>query len=480
MSKKIRDAVADMGGSLETVYTDEHSFFEEEFLDKMQEEYSFETSFVQLGRLQERLEAGRGILSEMEKQKAERESLLKEYDTEKKARSTMERRIDESEKALVELCSLQKEAIYDWQQSNEELKLDKEQMQEINRFLDQYELRSDYHEVKNIVSNCYFRVKGDLSQDRTKLETEKNETATQLDELSRQLQEWKNQKDPEPEVAPAVLKNRERLTELGIPYHRFYETVEFEEGMDDAQADVLEESLAEMGVLDALIVDASYRKQVLACDPGNCDKYIFTDAPYQNSNLSEMLYVGEDYNDLFTGPQVLAVLGSIGWDAKQGRNSSKKFSNETSETGVLKAKASENEVDNREDFASNQVKSNYFHSDNSKYSAIDSEKKEKLDSRKAWSSATYISNDGTYGIGVLSGTISQEYKAKYIGKAARARYREAQILALEEQIADLTAQLEETKAALQAIDLREKQLESEYKALPEGTALHEKAVELDE
>ena len=45
-----------------------------------------------------------------------------------------------------------------------------------------------------------------------------DEADSELDEIKTQLKEWENQKEPQPERTEAVIKNRNRLKEAGIPY----------------------------------------------------------------------------------------------------------------------------------------------------------------------------------------------------------------------------------------------------------------------
>ncbi|MBQ1963692.1 MAG: hypothetical protein II369_06195, partial [Clostridia bacterium] len=72
------------------------------------------------------------------------------------------------------------------------------------------------------------------------------------------------------------------------PFLQFYKVVDFGEYLNDEQAAYLEEALASMGILDALIVPADYREAVLRLDSGVCDRYIFSDAVRVKQNLLEL------------------------------------------------------------------------------------------------------------------------------------------------------------------------------------------------
>ena len=68
-----------------------------------------------------------------------------------------------------------------------------------------------------------------------------------MKEKEQELEEWKNQKDPEPEQSDAVRKNRELLKEKGIPFLQFYKVIDFSSELGEKQMDHLEEALLAMG-----------------------------------------------------------------------------------------------------------------------------------------------------------------------------------------------------------------------------------------
>lgn len=411
IAEQLGNELDEMREGLETVFIDEHAFFEQEFRESIREDISFDTHLTQLERITAQLESGTQLLQDMEQQKKQKEDLLRRYDEEKKNRSGMERILQEQDTLFQEMISDQKEQIYTWNQDNRELRLSKEQLQTINRFLDSFRAQSDYHDVKKVVSDSYFDSQSILQKKKSQIEARMEAQEDEAASLKEQLQEWQNKEEPEPETSEAVKKNRNNLIQKGIPYHRFYETIDFEAKLEKKAADQLEEALLAMGILDALVIDKSYREQVLRLDPGACDKYIFTDEKYQGENLTDLLTVSEELNDLFGNQQVLSVLGAIGTSDQQN---------------------------------------------------------------------TYIAENGTFGIGVLHGTITGEYQARYIGRGARRRYRQEQIDRLQEQIEAQEAILREMETEILTVDERRKVLEQEYHLLPEGEALHEKSIRIEE
>lgn len=411
LEHQVNNMLSEMEEGLTNVFVDEHSFFSVELGEHMEEEVFFHTHIYQAEKLTEQLEKGITLLKDMEDYKSRREELLKQYDQEKKIRSSMERSITDEENNLQNMIQDQKESIYTWNHENAELRLSHELLQKINRFLDSFDHHSEYHELKKWISESYFSFFSNLKNAENRKQEEILKQGELLKDLQLELEEWKNKKDPEPETTSAVQKNREKLKKKGIPFHRFYETVDFDGNLSSERADMLEEALLQMGILDALVIDKEYKNQVLTLDPGTCDKYIFTDGTYQGNNLSELLAVSEDMNDIFGNQRILAVLGCIG---------TKNISD------------------------------------------------------------SYILDDGTYGMGILKGTITGEYKARYIGVSARNQYKEDQIKILENQIVEQNETLTVLNNQLKDITNKILQLDKEYENMPKLDVLYEKADLIEE
>lgn len=410
-SAGIKEDLDEMKEGLEIINFDECSFLAQDILEHMEEEVSFDTHIIQVNQLRDKLETGTGLLKEMEDHKQQREKILQQYDLEKKSRNNIERNITDFENELQTLIQDQKEKFYLWNNENAELHLAQDTLQKINRFLEQFDVRSDYHNVKNWVSDCYFDIMNQLKDIQNKQQAQKDKEQEILDTLTEELESWKNKKEPEPEVDQAVRSNRENLEKKGIPYQRFYEVIDFDTSLGKEQSDKIEEALIHMGLLDALVIDRDYKEEVLKIDKGCCDKYIFANEKYKEKNLVNILSVSDEMNDLFGNQRVLEILGCIGSEEDTG---------------------------------------------------------------------TYIKKDGNYGIGILQGTITGEYKARFIGINARKHYKEEQILLLQKKVENQEEIVSEIYTELQNIKDRIANLEVDYTKIPKGENLYEKANSVEE
>ena len=116
-------------------------------------------------------------------------------------------------------------------------------------------------------------------------EKEYEQKRLEKEQTEAELTEWENAKDPQPERSEAVRKNRQRLDALKIPYQEFYKAIEFGDSLTEQECNHLEEALLSMGILDALVVDASYREQVLTMEEGCEDRYLFVQKSYSGKSL---------------------------------------------------------------------------------------------------------------------------------------------------------------------------------------------------
>jgi uncharacterized protein (TIGR02680 family) len=82
------------------------------------------------------------------------------------------------------------------------------------------------------------------------------------------------------------------------------------------------------------------------------------------------------------------------------------------------------------------------------------------------SSSTYIDEKGNYGIGILRGNVSGNYSPKFIGSAARKKYREEQIEKLLTELKEMETQIDYYDNIINEVNLKLEQLKNEYNSLP--------------
>lgn len=81
--------------------------------------------------------------------------------------------------------------------------------------------------------------------------------------------------------------------------------------------------------------------------------------------------------------------------------------------------------------------------------------------------STFISENGYYGIGPIRGKTSSSYISKYIGAAARKKFREETIEKLEIELEEIKAEIEKIDSQIKSIEMRINTLNSEYSLFPD-------------
>lgn len=86
---------------------------------------------------------------------------------------------------------------------------------------------------------------------------------------------------------------------------------------------------------------------------------------------------------------------------------------------------------------------------------------------------TWISSDGTYQIGALSGTVTGTVRASYLGVKVRERRRQEAIQECREKISALEEELQSLKQLEESLKERRQILKGEYEAFPDDTDMQE-------
>ena len=95
------------------------------------------------------------------------------------------------------------------------------------RFADEYTEGADFAAVRKIAADLWIGKNSEMNGSLLKMQEEFRELEKIHQEILEELKQWEAHKEPEPPRSDAVIKNRERLKEAGIPYVEFYKVVEF-------------------------------------------------------------------------------------------------------------------------------------------------------------------------------------------------------------------------------------------------------------
>ena len=407
---------------------EEHDFFQDELKENFNSAFSWDTHEAQFQKVKDEIGRGTELLREAETRQREADELLKKRERQQRETDAAQRRESELESVLVQVENEWKEALYSWNGRNEELKFTPEQMREIARFADEYGESSDFARVRQTAADLWIGRKGEISGKVRRRQDELRDLENIRREIEEELAQWESTREPEPPRSGTVRKNRERLREKGIPYQEFYKVVEFgrELSGDPKRCGRLEEALLEMGILDALVIEEQYRDQVMEADPGCADRYLFVQTHHAEKSLLDVLDLNDSVNDIFMNQRITGILGNIALSER---------------------------LEEPEGAASG----GSVHAGFAGISA----------------SMTAVHPDGSYQIGVVSGTVSGEHEAGFIGVQAREKNRQAKIASCRELLAENEQKQEVLRGEVAVLEQCISRLQEEYESLPEDTDMRE-------
>ena len=309
---EIKDQLEEMGDGLQTVSVDEHAFMTDELLENVKETYSFVGINGQLEKMSGYVKEGIQIL-EQEKKQAEK---LEEKQV-ACARIEKEKEQKEVEKELLISQSEQVksewiEQFYQWLRENKEIHLKEEVERHLVTLMQQFQAGSDFSEIREAVREQKEAIRGDILSQSLVLQNKLHNEKEKLQEIQDELKLWQEKKDPEPERAEEVKKNREWLREQGIYHEPLYKVIDFVETVSEDQKNRLEEALFHMGLLDAVVVPDHYRNQVMEYREGMRDTYLFTSPHRIQKNISDFLEVSMEQEDIVFYQELTTLLESIG------------------------------------------------------------------------------------------------------------------------------------------------------------------------
>ena len=312
--KELDSLMEEMQEEAEQMSFQECAFMCQEIKENIESNYKFELHRQQFEVTRERIDEGEKILSQLQLLDRQKEDMLQKREEHIRRLDSIQKKISELESVLVQVENEWKESLYKWNEENEELKLGNELLQELCKFADYYGENSDFTVVRQKIADNFFEYKSKIETLLKDNEVELKNINEELKEVKTELDEWENQKEPQPQRTEAVLKNRRRLDEIGIPYQEFYKIIEFDSELSEETCNHLEEALLRMGILDAVIVDEQYKEKVLEPTKGCEDNYLFAGKAESGKSLLDVLELNEDANDIFSNMRITGILGSISFD----------------------------------------------------------------------------------------------------------------------------------------------------------------------
>lgn len=196
------------------------------------------------------------------------------------------------------------EKYHQYHQNNQLIKFSNDEMELLREYLIDYENKQDYFIIRDIIDHVKQVKLDELNSENYRLTNQINLVDEKLSDLNNELEMFTNQKDLEPAKTIEQVNNRNYLETHNIDYIPLYKLLDFDENINEEQKNRIEELLASMNLLDALIINQK-DELIVKEAPGDAkDYYLWTTSnvdtlsPVMISELSNEGHLIDIFNQL--------------------------------------------------------------------------------------------------------------------------------------------------------------------------------------
>ena len=166
------------------------------------------------------------------------------------------------------------EAFYVASHNNSEYIIDEFMLNKIEEFISSYEGQGSGQSISIMLSNNKITLFEKTKSLQMQAERNESEAKRIYDDLSKKLEELNNTSEPIPERSPERQHSRKVLEENGILFRSFYECIDFNDEIGQAERSVIEAELFDMGLLDALVISEDQQDKTIGLIGNLSDSYI--------------------------------------------------------------------------------------------------------------------------------------------------------------------------------------------------------------
>ncbi len=391
-----------------------------------QKRYDFSFTKNQMQAYEKILKDGIELLREKNEKTIKYSSISQRYDELVSDRDIKLLRLEQAHSQLLGIKGEIIEKLNLWAEKTIEVKLKKDDMTKLRQAVVQFVPTDRYLNLKSLLEDTVRQSKDKLNKLHIGEQMQKEGLEATIKKKQEEIFALESTKEVEPVLPPEVVKNRQRLQKLNVPFVPFYKLISFKNAVSDETVNAVEEALNRMGLLTALVVPQKYKNLALKTDKGMCDSYIFCEKSFDN-NLGEILSVeqeagGNDFNALLS-----EILKGIGL------------------------------TDSLDDSLNDP-----FYGGLVQGSLVAPQEQ----------ATTYVSLKGDFKLGLLYGTASGTYVSQYIGEKTRERTRLKAVALLKSELESLQKDLEEAEERLKNLTERLQSLDQELSQLPGTEDIH--------
>lgn len=264
-----------------------------------------------------RIKEVKKLLRDYENENGKLNSAERQCDLLNNEKEVKEKELEKSNMILTEVKEETKEKYATWENKNKILKLEKENLNGIFRFINEINGTTENKlmgEFDNTVTSVFNSINAENKFELVSTAKNIEEKEEEINTLKQEIQELLKEEDIDPEREAGVLNNRERLLKEGIAFIPLYKAIDFNEDTPDSLRKTIESALNDMGILDALIVNMGDRERALDFKENHWDKYIFLSGNMMRYNLSNYCTVNTEELNGVSPEEIYNILQGIYFD----------------------------------------------------------------------------------------------------------------------------------------------------------------------
>jgi uncharacterized protein (TIGR02680 family) len=271
---EIKKSLKEMDYLQEKMQFDEHEFFKDEILKNITTRYSYNYTKNKITNYMKLLTDCIGCLQREHEKNKVVDYAVENMDLSKSKVEKKKLQLEEAYSKLDDAKETFLNSIYEWSNKNSELKFQEQNMEKVANKVRNYENDSNFSSIFAIAQNKYNENVNIIHKDKIDILANKIIEENTLIQMRDRYEQILNQSDIEIENSEAVLNNRNRLKQKGIPFIPLYKVINFKSDVTEQKRNNIEGALYEMGLLNALIIPNRYIETALQMDNEDQDKYL--------------------------------------------------------------------------------------------------------------------------------------------------------------------------------------------------------------
>ncbi|HZJ83292.1 MAG TPA: TIGR02680 family protein [Clostridia bacterium] len=289
LQRQNQDILIEMDDLADDIRFHDHEYDRAELERSGKKSFDFTAWYRDAKLYSKKLKEGRIALEEELEANRHYDNLLKEQD-DLIGHRDMAFRQEESSLEQVDLTRRDyMTLIQSWSDKSRVFTLASEDILSLNQLVLKYGEGEDFNSIQHLLNSLYQPLAQKLNRELVDLEHSRDGLRIEMQDVMDELQDWKRKKDPEPARDQQVTDFRVQLKKESIPFLPLYQSVEFQEDLDDVQKGNLEAALEDMGLLDALIIPQKFQEKAMGMLGNGCDKIIVSSPKLMTTNLTQFL-----------------------------------------------------------------------------------------------------------------------------------------------------------------------------------------------